>query len=232
MSQTEQSQAASVSNTTFAREMWRHAEQGDTAAAKEVRGLWKYGQQSEGYGQSKGALTIHEIVAFAKEYLPEAGDNAVGFARAIERAALIKAYTLLPEIRQAEDAKHHRRYFRDGLIYGLAVYCGAIRALAMGQIPGETEAENVKPVAPRRASDLAKLEMAGNTETARPAFEVWAGRRQFDLTRKDGAYTNLVTSYVWMGWLAATLSAKPTELSANLDALSADLATSSEQKTR
>lgn len=202
MKHTEQSQVAGVSNTTFAREMWRHAEQGDTAAAKEVRQMWKYGQESEGYSRSEGALSVHEIGAFAKEYLPGSDGNAVGFARAVERAALIKAYTLLPEIRQAEDAKRHRRYFRDGVRYGLAVYSGAIRALAMGQIPGEIEAEDAKPMASRRASDLAKLEFAMCSEATRADFEVWAGRRQFDLTRKDGAYTNIVTSYVWMGWLA------------------------------
>lgn len=202
MKQIEQTAAVSVSNTTFAREMWRHAEQGNNEAAKDVRALWKYSQESEGYGKSEGALTLHEIGALAVKYLPAVAGAAIDFARAVERAALIKAYTLLPELRQAEDAKHHRRFFRDGVRYGLAIYSGAIRALAMGQIPGEAGDDDVKPTAPRRAREVARIETAGDAEARRPGFEAWAGRRQFDLARKDGTYTNIATSYVWMGWLA------------------------------
>jgi len=212
MSKNEQSQAASVSDTAFAREMWRHSETGNIEAAKDVRMLWKYGQESEGYARSEGALTAYEITAFAEKFSLGAANDVIGFARAIERAALIKAYTLLPELRQAEDAKHHRRYFRDGVRYGLAVYSGAIRALAMGQIRGEADVDE-KPSARLRASDIKKIEVAGDAESKRPSFEAWAGNRQFDLTRKDGSYSNLVTSYVWMGRLGALLSVAPACLS-------------------
>lgn len=119
-----------------------------------------------------------------------------------------EADTLLPELRQAEEAKHHRRYFRDGLSYGLAIYSGAIRGLAMGQIPGEIETEAVRRVTPRRASEIMRIEVKADADTARPDFEVWAGRRQFDLRRENGSYTNLVTAYAWMGWITATLNAR------------------------
>lgn len=149
-----------------------------------------------GDGKNEGALTIHEIDGFAKQ----AGGDAVAFARAIERAALIKAYTLLPELRDAEEAKHHRRYYRDGVNWGLITYSGAIRALAIGRVHDAIEDDvPAKPVLPRRARELATIEVEGDAESKRPGFEVWAGRRQFDLRREDGVYTNIVTFYVWMG---------------------------------
>jgi hypothetical protein len=194
----EASQAANVSDTTFAREMWRHNERGNIEAAQDVRGLWKYSRGSEEYGSSAGPLTAHEIDAFAKK----SGGDVMALARAVERAALIKAYTLLPEIRQAEAAKRHRRYFRDGLSYGLAVYSGAIRALTMGQIQGEIDPEYTGSAKPRRADQVANVEAQGSAEVLRPGFEVWAGRRQFDLRRENDSYANLVTAYTWMGWLA------------------------------
>jgi hypothetical protein len=204
MNQTEQGLMAAASDQAFARAIWRHAERENVEGAKDVRAMWKHSKGSDGYGRQFGPLTIHEINAFAKE----AGDDVIGFARAVERAALIKAYTLLPELRQAEEAKHHRRFYRDGVNRGLVAYSAAIRALAMGQTQGAIEDEiPAKPVKPLRASEIAKIEVEGNAEAKRPAFEVWAGRRQFDLHREDGAYTNLVTSYVWMGWLASTPNA-------------------------
>lgn len=206
MKQTEQTQAASVSNTAFAREMWRHAERGNMEAAKDVRAQWKHSKESEGYGERVGALSAHEIEAFAEKYLPGARGDAIGFARAVERAALIKAYTLLPELRQAEEARRHRRYFRNGVEWGLGIYSGAIRALAMGLSQDEIEEViPAKPVKPRKSDELARLESRPAADAGRPRFEAYAGKHQFDLTRKDGAYTNIVTSYVWMGWLAAGL---------------------------
>ncbi|WP_371767527.1 hypothetical protein [Massilia sp.] len=202
MKHTEQSQAAGVSNTAFAREMWRHAERGNTEAAKDVREQWKYSKHSEGFGERFGPLTDHEIGAFADRYLAGANGDVIGFARAVERAALVRAYTLLPELRQAEEAKHHRRYFRDGVAWGLATYSGAIRMLAMGQTQEEIEATiPAKPVKPHKSDELAKLERAPGADASRPQFEAYFGKRQFDLTRKDGMYTNIVTAYVWMGWL-------------------------------
>lgn len=201
MNQADQNQMASVTDGAFARSMWRHTERGNVEGAKDVREMWKHSKESNGYGKAEGALSRYEIDAFAKQYLP--GD-ATGFARAVERAALIKAYTLLPELRQAEEAKHHRRYFRTGLEWGLAIYSGAIRALAMGQAQDAIEdLIPAKPGMPRRARELEKIEVAGDAEAKRPRFEAWAGRRQFDLRREDGAYVNLVTSYVWMGWVAS-----------------------------
>jgi hypothetical protein len=199
MSQAEQSQAASVSDGAFFREMLRHSEQGRPTGVREVNQLWKYSKGSEGYMKSEGALSVHEIEALAKK----TDGDLMAFARAVERAALIKAYTLLPEIRQAEKAKHHRRHFRDGLYYGLAIYSGAIRILTMGQIPGETVDEGVKPAPPRRAREIEKMEISADAEGVRPGFEAWAGRRQFDLRRESGSYANHATGCAWMGWLSA-----------------------------
>jgi hypothetical protein len=202
MNQAEQGQMAAASDQAFARAIWLHAERENVEGAKDVRAMWKHSKGSDGYGKQFGPLTVHEINAFAKK----AGGDVIGFARAIERAALIKAYTLLPELRQAEEAKHHRRFYRDGVNWGLVTYCGAIRALAMGQAQDAIEDEiPAKPVKPRRARELEKIEVEGDAEAKRPTFEAWAGRRQFDLRREDGAYTNLVTSYVWMGWLASAI---------------------------
>lgn len=202
MKQIEQSPAAGVSNAAFAKEMWRHAERGDMEGAKDVRAQWKYSKESEGYAEHVGPLTIHEIGAFAAKYLPGTDGDTLGFARAVERAALIRAYTLLPELRQTEEAKRHRRYFRDGVAWGLATYSGAIRMLAMGQTQDEIEATiPAKQVKPHKSDELAKLERAPGAEASRPQFEAYFGKRQFDLTRKDGMYTNIVTAYVWMGWL-------------------------------
>jgi hypothetical protein len=200
MNQTEQSQSARVSDTTFAREMWRYSERGNVEGAKNVREMWKNSKMSEGYATPAGPLSIHEINAFAEK----AGDDMVGFARSIERAALIKAYTLLPELRQAAEAKHHRRYFGNGVNWGLITYSGAILALALGQAPNDTEEEvPAKPVKPRRGSEIAKLERESAADVLRPKFEAWAGQRQFDLRRQEDGYTNMVTAYCWMGWLAA-----------------------------
>lgn len=200
MSPVEQNQAARVSDKAFAREMWRHAEQDNVEAAKDVRRLWKYGRESDGYGKREGALSAHEIDALAEQHLPGADGDVAGFARAVERSALIKAYTLLPELRQDEKGKGHRRYFRDGLAYGLALYSGAIRALAMGYAQGDVEPITI--LEPRQKRDLAQLERSIDAEPMRLKFEAWAGSRQFDLRRKDDSYTNMVTAYAWMGWLA------------------------------
>jgi hypothetical protein len=205
MSQSEQSQAASVSDTTFAREMWRLSESSNMEAAKDVREHWKHCKGAEGYREHVGPVTAHEIGAIAKKCGLNASDNVIDFARAVERAALIKAYTLLPELRQAAEGQHYRRYFRDGLYWGLATYSNAIRVLAMGQTQDEIELETpAKPVKSRKSNALAKLELRPGVEAARSQFEAYAGKLQFDLTRKDGAYTNIVTSYVWLGWLAAS----------------------------
>jgi hypothetical protein len=78
-----------------------------------MREIWKHSKESEGYSKAEGVLSRNEIYSFASQYLPW---DATGFARAVEQAALIRAYTLLPELRQAEKAKHHRRYYyRDGV---------------------------------------------------------------------------------------------------------------------
>ncbi|WP_198116900.1 hypothetical protein [Massilia rhizosphaerae] len=192
-----------MSDMTFAREMWRHSEAGNIEAAKDVRAQWKYSKGSEGYGERIGALTPNEISAFAEKHMPDAIGDVTGFARAIERAALIKAYTLLPELRQAEGAKHNRRYFRNGVYWGLATYSNAIRVLAMGQTQDEAgEVVPEKPVKPRKNDELVRLENGPATEAARLRFEAHVGPRQFDLTRKDRSYINLVTAYAWMGWLA------------------------------
>lgn len=206
MSEHIHNQASHVSDTAFAREMWQHAERGNIEGAMTVRDQWKYSKATEGYGQRTGPLTAHEIGAFADKHRVEGGIDLAGFARAVERAALIKAYTLLPELRQAEHAKHHRRYFRDGLDWGLAIYSGAIRTLAMGQVPTDADWEvRAKPAKPRNGSEIARLEQMPGAENLRPEFEEWAGKRQFDLQRHGSEYTNIVTAYAWMGWLGANL---------------------------
>lgn len=208
MNHTDQGRMADVSDGAFARAMWRNSEKGNFEAAKDVREQWKHSKASDGYGQTQGALSVHEIDALAKQHLQGDSGSAIGFARAIERAALIRAYTLLPELRQAEEAKHHRRYFGNGVNWGLVAYSGAIRELAMGKAQGET-AEDIpaKPGTHRRAREILKIEAEGDAEAKRPSFEAWAGRRQFDLRQtQDGAYTNIVTAYVWMGWLASPMN--------------------------
>ncbi|MDN4052872.1 hypothetical protein QPK32_07270 [Massilia sp. YIM B02763] len=193
------SQAERVSDDTFTARMWRLEESGNSAAAKEVRLQWRYAQTSAGYRDDVGALTRHEIEAFARD----SGGDAYAFARAVERAALIKAMTLLPELRQSVDYQKHSLTYGRGITYGFAAYSGAIRALAMG--PAQDEAEENKAVEPRRRDDVAKLEQAIDTGTVRPGFEAWAGPRQFDLRQQSGEYTNMVTAYAWMGWLGASL---------------------------
>lgn len=202
-----QSQAAHVSDLAFAREVWRHTERNNIEGAMIVRDLWKHSKPTVGYGKQTGPLTAHEIGAFAKKHAQAGELDLVGFARAIERAALIKAYTLLPELRQAEEAKHYRRYFRNGVEFGLAIYSSAIRTLALGQTQDEIEMDiPAKPVKPRMNDEIAKLEKAPGADAIRPVFDAWAGSRQFDLRRLDGEYANIVTAYAWMGWLGASMN--------------------------
>jgi hypothetical protein len=198
------SQAASVSDAAFTKEIWRHEEQGNVKVAAETRELWQHARVGQGYRDNVGPLTTHEIGGFAEKYLHGDDGDAVAFARAVERAALIKAFTLLPELRQAQAQKSYSKAYSNGMNMGLVTYSGAIRALAMGQAQGE--GDDAKPVRSRKGSEIAQLEKTVDASAIRPKFEAWAGSRQFDLRQQSGDYTNTVTAYVWMGWLAAGMA--------------------------
>lgn len=200
----EPSQAASVSDDTFTAQMWHLEERGHSKAAAEVHQQWRHAQGSKGYRDSVGALTSHEIDAFAAKYLVStSSEDARSFGRAVERAALIKAMTLLPELRENADHQKNGLTFQRGMAYGFAAYSGAVRALAMGQ--AQDEVEGKEAVEPRRRDETAKLQQSVGADTVRPRFEAWAGPKQFDLRQRNGDYTNTVTAYAWMGWLGANL---------------------------
>lgn len=205
------SQAAKVTDDAFTAQIWRQEELGNVQAAETMRQQWKHARTSGGYQDNVGALTSHEIDSFSAKYLISTGaDDARAFARAVERAALIKAITLLPELRiKAPERKASSHAFRSGMDYGFAIYCGAVTALAFGRsADGAGLAVQVKP---RKHGEISKIEDAVNVDAGRPKFEAWAGSRQFDLRRQNGAYTNTVTAYTWMGWLAAGLQRCPSE---------------------
>jgi hypothetical protein len=203
MSHSDQSQAGRVSDAAFTKEIWRHEEQGNVRVAAETRALWQHSRASSGYQDNVGPLSTHEIDAFTEKYFHGDGGGLTVFARAVERAALIKAFTLLPELRQAQAQQSYSKAYSNGMNMGLVTYSGAIRALALGRAQGETAEDD--PAEPRRRDEVAKLQKQIGSDAVRSRFEAWAGPRQFDLRQRSGEYINMVTAYAWMGWLAANL---------------------------